>query len=64
MLHLRQKNHVALANEFSAPGLRHQVDAFRGSAREDDFICTLCAEVICDTLPRFLVSIRRARAQV
>ena len=63
MLHHGQKNHVAIANEFSAPGLRHEIDAFSRPAGEDDLICTSRADVFCNTLPRFLISLGRTRAQ-
>ena len=38
MLHLGEQNHVAGAKKFSAPGLRHEIDAFGRAAGENDFV--------------------------
>src|SRR5215813_1666016 len=40
MLHYSQKNHILFANEFFAPRLRHQIDALRCAAGEDDLVGT------------------------
>src|SRR5437868_1642507 len=63
MLHSRQENHVSLANEFSAPRLGHEIDAFSGATREDNFVSARSADVICHALSRVFVGFRRARAQ-
>src|ERR1700731_394238 len=64
MLHFGKEDRVTRAKEFPTPRLRHEIDAFGGSAREDDLISRGGAEVARDTLPRFFVSFRRARAQL
>ena len=64
VLHLREQNHVAFANKFSAPCLGDEVDALGRPAREDDFVRARRADVFCDTPPRVFVSFRRARAQL
>lgn len=64
VLHFREQNHVAFAQEFSAPCLRDQVDAFRRSTREDDLIRAGRPDVLSDPRPRALVSFGRARAQL
>ncbi len=38
MFHFREENDVALLKIFHAPGAGHEVDAFGGAAREDDFV--------------------------
>ena len=63
VLHLGEQNHIAGAKKFSAPGLRHEVDALRRSAREDDFVRACRAQIIRHALARSLVSFGRARAQ-
>src|SRR6266581_5351709 len=63
MLHSRQENHVSLANEFSTPCLRHQINALGRSTREDDFISARRANVVSDALPRVFISFSRPRAQ-
>ena len=63
MLHLGEQNHVAGAEKFSAPRLRHQVDALGRSAGENDLVRTRRAQIIGDALPRALVGLGRARAQ-
>src|SRR4029077_7633673 len=63
MLHHGQKNYVAFANEFSAPSLRYEIDAFGRPAGEYDLICTSRADIFCNTLPRFLISLGRPRTQ-
>src|SRR5205814_8567679 len=63
MFHFREEDHISFANKFSAPCLGYKIDAFRGSAREDNFVSACRADVFRDTLARFSVSFRRARAQ-
>src|SRR5437899_5709226 len=63
MLHFREEDHISFANKLSTPCLRHQIDAFGGATREDDFVSACSADVFCDSLPRFFVSFRGARAQ-
>src|SRR5436190_7795387 len=63
MFHFREEDHISFANKFSAPCLGYKIDAFRGSAREDNFVSACRADVFRDTLARFFVSFRRARAQ-
>jgi hypothetical protein len=36
VFHLREENHIALADETRAPGVCHQVDGLRGATCEDD----------------------------
>src|SRR5437867_359481 len=63
MLHYRQQNHISFANKFSAPSLRHKIDALGGSTREHDFVSACSADVFCNAPSRFFISFRRARAQ-
>src|SRR5204863_2866038 len=63
MFHFREEDHISFANKFSAPCLGYKIDAFRGSARENDFVSACRADVFRDTLARFFVSFCRARAQ-
>src|SRR5205823_13363506 len=63
VLHSRQENHVSFANKSSAPRLRHEIDAFSGATREDNFVSARSADVICHALSRVFVGFRRARAQ-
>lgn len=64
MLHLREQNHIVRAEKFSAPRLRHQVNAFRRPARKDDLVRARRPHVSCNSRPRCFVSLRRARAQL
>ena len=64
MFHLREQNHIARAQKFSAPGLRNQVDAFRCPAGENDFVRAGGADVFRHALARFFVSFGRARTQL
>src|SRR6266404_3886010 len=63
MFHFREEDHISFTNKFSAPCLGYKIDAFRGSAREDNFVSACRADVFRDMLARFFVSFRRARAQ-
>ena len=49
--------------KFSAPRLRHQIDALCRAAREDDFVRTCRADVLRDAPPRVFVRVGRAPAQ-
>src|SRR5207245_7496802 len=51
-------------NNFPAPRLRHQIDAFGRPASEDDLVGCRSADVFRDVLPGNFVSFRRARAQL
>jgi hypothetical protein len=63
MLHHGQKNHVSVANKFSSPRLRHEIDAFGRSAGKNDLVRIRCADVFGHTPPRIFVSFRRTRTQ-
>src|SRR5262245_2475409 len=63
MLHHRQKNHIPFTDKFFAPRLRHQVNALGSTTREDEFVRTRRADVLCDSLPSVFVSVGRAPAQ-
>src|SRR5690349_24408369 len=63
MLHHSEKNHVSFANEFSAPGLSHQINALCSATREDDFIGACRADVLRDAFSRSFVSFGRTPAQ-
>src|SRR5262249_51260461 len=63
MLHHRQKNHITLANKFSAPRLGDKIYTFGRAAREDDLVSTSRADVFRDTTPRVFVSFRCARTK-
>ena len=60
MLHLGEQNHVACAEKFLAPRLRHEVDALGRPAGEDDFVRARRAEIVGDALSRTL---RRPRSR-
>src|SRR5580765_1738464 len=63
MFHFREEDHISFTNKFSAPRLSHEVNALSGPARENDFVRARRTDVFRDTLARFFVSFRRARAQ-
>src|SRR5438046_4771268 len=63
MFHHRQEDHISVANKFSAPRLRYEVNALSRSPREDDFITACGPDVFRDTPSCFFVSFRGARAQ-
>ena len=64
VLHLGEQDDVAGAEKFSAPRLRHEIDALRRPAREDDLVRARRAEVVAPRLPRALVRLGRARTQL
>ena len=56
VLHFGEQDHVARAQELSAPRLRDKVDALGRPAREDDFLRQRRAEIAGDLRARGLVS--------
>src|SRR5437899_8863945 len=63
MLHYGEEDHISFANKFSAPCLRHQINALSGSARKHDFVSTCSADIVRDPLARVFISFRGAGAQ-
>src|SRR5205814_6481046 len=61
--HHREEDHISFPDKFPTPRLRYEVYAFRGSAREHDFVRARSADIFCHTLPRLFISFRGARAQ-
>lgn len=63
MLHLSEQDHVARTEEFSAPRLRDQIDAFSRAAGEHDLIHAFGADKVGHALPGSLVMLSCACAQ-
>lgn len=63
MLHLGEEDHITLAEKSPAPRLCHQIYAFSGSPREDNFISAGRSEIFRHLLPGFFISFRRTRTQ-
>jgi hypothetical protein len=64
MLHLAEQNHVACAQECSAPRLRDEVDALARATREHNLVRRGSAEIARHARPRAFVSFRCARTQL
>ena len=54
VLHLREQDRVARFDVLRAPGLRHEVDALGGAARENDLVRAAGVDELGGARPRRL----------